>query len=97
MILLEDVAHARDRSTFDLKARGRRKGDHCFAHRAVDPQTYLTATLTAIVNSHKQSRIDEQLPWKEITDFDFDDRPLKMRWNWRHIARNMLRQITYTL
>ncbi|WP_425526332.1 hypothetical protein [Rhizobium leguminosarum] len=48
-------------------------------------------------NSHKQSRIDEQLPWKEITDFDFDDRPLKMRWNWQHIARKMLRQITYTL
>ncbi|NKM55590.1 hypothetical protein GFL21_13785 [Rhizobium anhuiense] len=42
---------------------------------AVDPQTYLTATLTAI---------DKLLPWKEITDFDFDDGPLKMRWNWQH-------------
>ena len=51
---------------------------------AVDPQTYLTATLTAIVNGHKQSRIDELLPWKEITDFDFDDGPLKMCWNWQH-------------
>lgn len=30
---------------------------------AVDPQAYLTATLTAIVNGHKQSRIDELLPW----------------------------------
>lgn len=30
---------------------------------AVDPQMYLTATLTAIVNGHKQSRIDELLPW----------------------------------
>jgi len=29
----------------------------------VDPQAYLTATLTAIVNGHKQSRIDELLPW----------------------------------
>lgn len=29
----------------------------------VDPQTYLTATLTAIVNGHKQSLIDELLPW----------------------------------
>lgn len=30
---------------------------------AVDPQAYLTATLTAIVNGHKQSRIEELLPW----------------------------------
>ncbi|MBB3522185.1 hypothetical protein FHX03_001507 [Rhizobium sp. BK456] len=51
---------------------------------AVDPQSYLTAKRTAIVNSHKQSRIDELSPWKEIRDFDFDDRPLKMRWNWQH-------------
>lgn len=29
---------------------------------AVDPLAYLTATLTAIVG-HKQSRIDELLPW----------------------------------
>jgi transposase len=30
---------------------------------AVDPMTYLTSTLTAIVNGHKQTRIDELLPW----------------------------------
>ncbi len=30
---------------------------------AVDPQAYLTATLAAIVNGHKQNRIDELLPW----------------------------------
>ena len=30
---------------------------------AVDPQAYLTTTLTAIVNGHKQGRIDELLPW----------------------------------
>ncbi len=30
---------------------------------AVDPLAYLTATLTAIVNGHKQSRIEELLPW----------------------------------
>lgn len=30
---------------------------------AVDPQAYLTSTLTAIVNGHKQRRIDELLPW----------------------------------
>ena len=29
----------------------------------VEPQAYLTATLTAIVNGHKQSRIDDLLPW----------------------------------
>lgn len=30
---------------------------------AVDPQAYLTRTLAAIVNGHKQSRIEELLPW----------------------------------
>jgi transposase len=30
---------------------------------SVDPFAYLTATLTVIVNGHKQSRIDELLPW----------------------------------
>lgn len=30
---------------------------------AVDPQAYMTSTLTAIVNGHKQSRIDQLLPW----------------------------------
>jgi hypothetical protein len=30
---------------------------------AVDPQVYLTATLTAIVSGHRQSCIDELLPW----------------------------------
>lgn len=30
---------------------------------AVDPLAYLTATLTAVVNSHKQSGIDGLLPW----------------------------------
>ena len=30
---------------------------------AVDPQAYLTATLTAIVKGHKQSQIQELLPW----------------------------------
>lgn len=30
---------------------------------AVDPQAYLTGTLTAIVNGHKQSRVDDLLPW----------------------------------
>jgi transposase len=29
----------------------------------VDPLAYLTATLSAIVNDHKQSGIDELLPW----------------------------------
>jgi len=30
---------------------------------AVDPHAYLTNTLTAIVNGHKQSNIDALLPW----------------------------------
>lgn len=30
---------------------------------AVDPQAYLTSTLIAIVNGHKQSRVDDLLPW----------------------------------
>jgi len=29
----------------------------------VDPHAWLTTTLTAIVNGHKQSRVDEVLPW----------------------------------
>ncbi|WP_260687884.1 transposase domain-containing protein, partial [Rhizobium laguerreae] len=31
---------------------------------AVDPFAYLSATLTRLVNGHKQSRIDELMPWK---------------------------------
>ncbi|MBY3252470.1 IS66 family transposase [Rhizobium laguerreae] len=34
---------------------------------AVDPLAYLIATLTAIVNDHKQSRIEELLPWKFLS------------------------------
>jgi len=30
---------------------------------SVDPQKWLTSTLTAIVNGHKQSQINELLPW----------------------------------
>ncbi len=30
----------------------------------IEPQGYLTSVLTAIVNGHKQSRIEELLPWK---------------------------------
>lgn len=30
---------------------------------SVDPHAYLTATLSAIVNGHKQSKIDDLLPW----------------------------------
>ncbi|WP_017957081.1 IS66 family transposase [Rhizobium leguminosarum] len=34
---------------------------------AVDPLAYLITTLTAIVNDHRQSRIDELLPWNHPT------------------------------
>ena len=30
---------------------------------AIEPHAYLTATLLAIVNGHKQSQIDDLLPW----------------------------------
>jgi transposase len=30
---------------------------------AIDPQKWLTSTLTAIVNGHKQNQIDQLLPW----------------------------------
>lgn len=33
---------------------------------SVDPLAYLTRTLTAIVNGHKQSRIGELLPWRYL-------------------------------
>jgi transposase len=29
----------------------------------IEPHAYLTATLSAIVNGHRQSQIDELLPW----------------------------------
>lgn len=29
----------------------------------INPHDYLTVTLSAIVNGHKQSRIDDLLPW----------------------------------
>jgi hypothetical protein len=29
----------------------------------IEPHAYLTATLSAIVNGHKQSQIDDLLPW----------------------------------
>lgn len=32
--------------------------------KAVDPRSYLTATLTAIVHGHKQSQINELPPWQ---------------------------------
>jgi transposase len=32
-------------------------------HNAIDPHAWLTAILQAIVNGHKQSRIDDLLPW----------------------------------
>jgi hypothetical protein len=35
---------------------------------AIEPHAYLTATLTAIVSGHKQSRIDELLPWNHATN-----------------------------
>ncbi|MBB4274108.1 hypothetical protein GGE12_001863 [Rhizobium mongolense] len=34
---------------------------------AVDPQAYLTNTLTAIINGHKQSQIEALLPWNSFT------------------------------
>jgi transposase len=32
----------------------------------IEPHAYLTATLTAIVNGHKQSKINDLLPWNYI-------------------------------
>ncbi|MDQ7069428.1 MAG: transposase domain-containing protein, partial [Rhodobacterales bacterium] len=29
----------------------------------IEPHAYLTATLSAIVNGHKQSQINDLLPW----------------------------------
>jgi hypothetical protein len=40
---------------------------HLIKLNTVDPQAYLTATLTAIVNGHKQSQIDGLLPWNYPT------------------------------
>ncbi|MBK0024470.1 transposase domain-containing protein, partial [Ochrobactrum sp. S46] len=35
---------------------------------SVDPQKWLTSTLTAIVNGHKQSQIGQLLPWNYSVD-----------------------------
>lgn len=35
---------------------------------AADPLAYLTATLAAIVNGHKQSRIYKLLPWNDLVE-----------------------------
>ena len=32
----------------------------------IEPHAYLTAILSAIVNGHKQSQIDELLPWNYV-------------------------------
>lgn len=34
---------------------------------SVDPHAWLANTLAAIVNGHKQSQIDERLPWNHAT------------------------------
>lgn len=39
------------------------KAKVALAANTLDPLANLTATLTAIVNGHKQSKIDELLPW----------------------------------
>lgn len=36
---------------------------HLIKLKAVDPLAYLSATLTAIVNGHRQSEINELMPW----------------------------------
>ncbi len=33
---------------------------------SIDPQVYLTGTLAAIVNGHKQNRIEDLLPWNYV-------------------------------
>ena len=43
---------------------------------AVDPMAYMTATLTAIVNGHKQSRVGELLPWSFIARKDLPKKSL---------------------
>lgn len=33
----------------------------------IEPHAYLTSTLEALVNGHRQSRIEELLPWNHAT------------------------------
>ncbi len=40
---------------------------HLIKLNAVDPLAWLTSTLTAIINGHKQRRISELLPWNFST------------------------------
>jgi hypothetical protein len=41
---------------------------HLIKLNAVDPFAYLSATLTAIVKGHEQSKINELLPWQTIAE-----------------------------
>ena len=45
-----------------ITVRGLRLIESCKLN-AIDPHAWLTATLQAIVNGHKQSRINDLLPW----------------------------------
>ncbi|WP_409527541.1 transposase domain-containing protein [Rhizobium sp. BK008] len=60
-------AHGRhlplERSSRPLFHYGAGRGSHYLIKlNAVDPFAYLSATLTRLVNGHKQSRIDELMP-----------------------------------
>jgi transposase len=46
-----------------LLAHARRKLIETCKMNVVDPHAWLSATLSAIVRGHKQSRIDDLLPW----------------------------------
>jgi len=39
---------------------------HLIKLNAVDPLTYMTSTLTAIVGGHKQRQIEQLLPWNYL-------------------------------
>ncbi|WP_082935665.1 transposase domain-containing protein [Rhizobium sp. N324] len=53
---------------------------------AVDPQAYLTNTLTAIINGHKQSQIEALLPWNGKTPLNASATPNLHRFTWTTVS-----------
>lgn len=55
----------------DLVMLAHVRSAYCLSH-----ETYMTATLTAIVNGHKQSRVGKLLPWSFIARKDLPKKSL---------------------
>ena len=60
---LTDFAWSVIQPLLPQKSRGVKRVDDRRVLNGIEPHAYLNRTLTAIVNGHRQSRIEELLPW----------------------------------